>query len=667
MRPMFTGKTDIRKTVGLAAGAALLFLLPAAPASAERLLPSDLEYRGAFRLPGPGGEAGWAWGGNALAYYPEGNPGGPADGCLGSLFGTGHNWYQYVSEISIPQPVISPGKKLSDLNTASTIQPFADIRGGLYPEFEIPYCGLEYLPAGNGRSAERLYFGWHQHLQVDPHSPTHGWCSLNLSAPNPAGPWQIGNYDTYSTTDYLFSIPQSWANAYTGGRSLATGRMRDGGQGGQGPCIYAFAAWQEGNPPAANAVLGATPLLQYSTSYYEDPHGGAYTMDRYHHSDEWPGAAWLSAGGKEAVIFAGTKGRGECWYGNPDGPCLECDNRGWWSTYFDGEIIFYDPADLAAVARGELAPYQPQPYAVMNIDHLLYQVTGEQQKTHLAAAAVDRVNGFLYVFEPLVDDDKPIVHVWKVTGGGSGEVVPRPGDYNGDGTGDLAVFRPTDGLWAIRGLTRAYFGAVGDLPVPADYRGDGTDEIAIFRNVSGLWSARGGPRVYFGKAGDLPDPRDYNGDGTVDIAVFRPATGLWAIRGVSRCYFGTDGDSPVAADYSGDGTSNPAVFRPASGLWAVRGFTRAYFGAADDIPVPGDYTGDGSCSPAVFRPTSGLWAVREGGRAYFGTSGDIPVPGDYEGSGTDQAAVFRPASGLWAIRGITRAYFGGSGDIPIGR
>ena len=402
-----------------------VFFLPIFPGWAGRLMPDDLEYRGAFRLPGPGGENGWGWGGNGLACRPDGDPNGPEDGYPGSLFGTGHDWYQRVSEISIPVPVISPNKNLADLNTASTLQPFTDIRALVFGNFEIPYCGLECLPPQGNQATGKLYFGWHQHAQIAPQYPTHGWCELDLSSPAPAGPWYVGDYDTYSTTDYLSAIPAEWAGAHAGGRRLVTGRMRDGGQGGQGPCLYAIAPWQEGNPPSPNAVLDALPLLQYSTAYWDDPDGGLYAMDRYHHSDMWPGATWLAAGEDSAVIFAGTKGRGDCWYGDENGPCLDCDNRGWWSTYFDGEIIFFDPADLAAVAAGTMAPYEPQPYAVMNIDSLLYHIDSEQMYHHVAAAAGDREHGFLYVFEPLVDDDKPIVHVWKV-GEAQGGPTPLP-------------------------------------------------------------------------------------------------------------------------------------------------------------------------------------------------------------------------------------------------
>lgn len=68
----------------------------------------------------------------------------------------------------------------------------------------------------------------------------------------------------------------------------------------------------------------------------------------------------------------------------------------------------------------------------------------------------------------------------KADGSGFG-YSPPPGwaarawirDYNGDGTSDIAVFRKDSGLWAVRGITRAYFGGSADSPVPGDYDGDG--------------------------------------------------------------------------------------------------------------------------------------------------------------------------------------------------
>ena len=77
-------------------------------------------------------------------------------------------------------------------------------------------------------------------------------------------------------------------------------------------------------------------------------------------------------------------------------------------------------------------------------------------------------------------------------------------DFNGDGADDIAVFRPSTGLWAVRGVTRSYFGTWNDEPAVGDYDGDGADEIAIYRATTGLWAIQGGTRAYFGSAGDLP-------------------------------------------------------------------------------------------------------------------------------------------------------------------
>jgi hypothetical protein len=82
-----------------------------------------------------------------------------------------------------------------------------------------------------------------------------------------------------------------------------------------------------------------------------------------------------------------------------------------------------------------------------------------------------------------------------------------PADYTGDGTREVGIFRPSSGLWAIRGLTRNYYGSASDQPVPADYDGDSSDNIGIFRESSGLWAIRDLSRVYFGRSGDLPVSR----------------------------------------------------------------------------------------------------------------------------------------------------------------
>ncbi len=391
---------------------------PSPPPMQGRIQPSDLQYLGAFRLPSDPQGQGWEWANwsSALTYYPLGDPQGPDDGFPGSLFGVGADPWQRVAEIDIPPPVQSPTKNIGDLPTARLLQPFADIRGGLVPDMEMPRVGLAYLPAQGAQTAGKLYFAWGDHAPGDPEDagPSHGWADLTLAQPHAQGLWRVGGYPKYVTGDYLFDIPQVWADQATQGRSLATGRFRDGGQAAEGPALFAIAPWAEGNPPPAGATLPATPLLLYENVMQPNPHN----LEGYHHSDEWTGGAWITAGNRAAVIFVGTKGFGDNWYGCADGtdqpPWPDDCDRGWWSTGFEAQMLFYDPSQLAAVARGEIPAWQPQPYATLSLDPVLYHITSSQQKYHVAASAFDRAHGMLYVLEPLADEDRPLVHVWRV-------------------------------------------------------------------------------------------------------------------------------------------------------------------------------------------------------------------------------------------------------------
>ncbi len=247
-------------------------------------------------------------------------------------------------------------------------------------------------------------------------------------------------------------------------------------------------------------------------------------------------------------------------------------------------------------------------------------------------------------------------------------VVIDSGDYNGDGTSDIAIFRPSTGLWGIRLVSRIYYGGAGDIPISGDYDGDGTTDIGVFRRSSGLWAVRGVTRAYLGAASDIPVPGDYNGDGSCRAGIFRPASRLWAIQGVTRAYFGAAGDIPAPGYYD---AANPrkkliAVFRPSNGLWASPGYTRVYYGGSGDYPVPGQYNQDkDDWEIGFFRPSSGLWSILDTRCFYFGSSADQPVPADYEGDRFTDFAVFRGSSGLWAIQEVTRLYYGASGDVAV--
>lgn len=246
-------------------------------------------------------------------------------------------------------------------------------------------------------------------------------------------------------------------------------------------------------------------------------------------------------------------------------------------------------------------------------------------------------------------------------------LVLENGDYNGDGTDDTAIFRPASGLWAVRGITRLYFGASGDTPVSGDYDGNSTTDFGVYRENTGLWAVRGITRLYFAATDNVPVPGDYNGDGICAAAIFQKNIGLWRINNLTLVYFGASVDIPAPGDYNGDDTTDIALYRGTSGLWALRGISRIYFGQRSDQVAPGDYSGSGTWLPAIFRPASGLWAIRGVTRSYFGSCEDRPVPADYDGAGSDNIAIFRCRLGLWVAKDITRVYYGSESDTPVTR
>jgi hypothetical protein len=71
--------------------------------------------------------------------------------------------------------------------------------------------------------------------------------------------------------------------------------------------------------------------------------------------------------------------------------------------------------------------------------------------------------------------------------------VPAPGDFDGDGKADLAVYRGSQGNWYILkssgGVQITQFGVNGDIPTVADYDGDGKSDIGIFRPTGGSGGA----------------------------------------------------------------------------------------------------------------------------------------------------------------------------------
>jgi uncharacterized delta-60 repeat protein len=267
-------------------------------------------------------------------------------------------------------------------------------------------------------------------------------------------------------------------------------------------------------------------------------------------------------------------------------------------------------------------------------------------------------------------------------------------DFENDGKDNLAVYRPSEGIWhnldsRNNNYSAAQWGISSDKLAPADYDGDGKTDRSIFRD--GTWyisqSSNGQARIVnFGLAGDLPRPGDFDGDGLADISVFRPSSGTWYRLNSSNgafaaVQFGTNGDVPMLGDYDSDGKTDFAVFRPSNAVWYVfRSSDNQVqvdaFGSNGDIPLNGDFNGDSRADFAVFRPSNRTWYIARPSGApgqnfdatEFGLSTDVPVAADYDNDGKTDLAVYR--NGSWWIQrsgtsDVINTQFGLSGDKPI--
>ena len=244
------------------------------------------------------------------------------------------------------------------------------------------------------------------------------------------------------------------------------------------------------------------------------------------------------------------------------------------------------------------------------------------------------------------------------------------------------MYDPTTGLWSVRGstigLVAAQFGGLGWRAAPGDYDGDGVTDLALFAPGSKTWTF--GPVQAIQTAvtipttpdfdaavasGDwVPAPADYDGDAKTDVAVYAPATGAWVIQrshddGLTQATLGGPGFLAAPADFDGDGKVDVAVYEIATGNWSyLSSLTTSrvdfkFAGGKRFLPVPADYDGDGIADPAVYQQKKGKWRILPSttGVAYavlgIGGAGQIATPGDFDGDGKIDPAAYRRANGRW--------------------
>ena len=251
--------------------------------------------------------------------------------------------------------------------------------------------------------------------------------------------------------------------------------------------------------------------------------------------------------------------------------------------------------------------------------------------------------------------------------------TPLAGDFDGDGSDEIAVFK--DGYWMIdlnhngrwdEADLLATLGDADDRPVVGDWDGDGKDDIGIYGPI---WDR---DPMAIARDPGLPNPDNdpdtkpknvppIERDATNGARVLKLTNfGNQRVDVVDHVFgTGDEQDTPIAGDWNGNGIRSIGYFNAGAWQFDVNGDGKfdfedssTQFGRAGDLPLVGDFNGDGIEEIAVYR--SGTWLIDTNGNReldatdktfQLGGAADKPVVGDFDGDGIDEPGLYRTSAG----------------------
>lgn len=378
---------------------------PQNPGELGRVMPSDLTYRGAFRLPDS-----FEWGSLGMDYYADGDNGN------GSLFVLGPNQQPgQVAEVRIPAPLVT--SNWDQLPVAPIATDFFDSGASVIASgvdaTTTSASGLVVLP-GTATQPPKLYGSVDWWYSVDGNTFPTIWVS-NLDGSNQQGMYHVGGqsmpFHGNRMGDYLFTVPKWYADTYLGGRFIVTGKTRGAFNGSMGPSLFAFKPVSAGLKAGA---LDAIPML-----WYPEKHSCAYPnagdksqcdYPQFTMCDKWRGGAFVEVGDRAAIMMLGLKGLGSNRYGEPQSN--DCSQyKGYHCDPFERQIVFYDVLELADVAAGKRDPWSVVPYHIWRPTPFKKDASG-RSCGEPGGVAIDWKNRRLFAMESGPEGGAVVIHVW---------------------------------------------------------------------------------------------------------------------------------------------------------------------------------------------------------------------------------------------------------------
>ena len=416
----------IEKKIAISIGLFLTFLLVSSrtTVAADKLLYStDLVYQGAFRVsPEKFGGSSLHYGGTAIAYNSNRD----------SLFIVGHDWYQQVAEIQIPQLINS--SNLNDLKTAKILQPFTDITEGHMHNIEA--WGAAYSDGvkigGLMVYGNKLIGSVYAYYDASGKKSvlSHFTSGLTLSTSDFSGMYQVGSKPEVPNPGfvdgYMAAIPSAWRPLLGGPALTGNSTIPITFRTSCGPAAFVF------NPDDLGKIdpVPVAAVVYYSLAHPTLGKWGS-TNPNYNGSTVIKGVVFPA--GSRSVLFFGRHGTGPFCYGSgtsdpalagkpasPNGKNKYCydpssSDKGTHGYPYVYQVWAYDANDLVAVKDGKKNPWDIMPYSVWNFD-LPFQPKGRR----IGGVAYDPTTQRIFVSQLHSDGDLPVIHVFKVSPSATG-------------------------------------------------------------------------------------------------------------------------------------------------------------------------------------------------------------------------------------------------------